>query len=88
MNLQVADTHVAFVPLQLAVLVYAAGVLVGLIGTDARWPARIGLALLWPLGPLAFLVTITILLLASLVAFPLIGAIVLAMALAFAVFAE
>ena len=40
---------------------------------DARPLARTGLALLWPLGPLAFLVTISILLLASLIAFPMFG---------------
>lgn len=57
--------------------VYVAGVVLGLIVIDARPPARIGLALLWPLGPLAFLVTITILIVASLIAFPAFGAAVL-----------
>jgi hypothetical protein len=55
--------------------VYAAGVVCGLVFIDARWPVRIGLALLWPLGPLAFIVTVTILLLASVVAFPRVAAI-------------
>jgi hypothetical protein len=40
---------------------------------DARPAARLGLALLWPLGPLAFVLTITILLAASLIAYPAIG---------------
>ena len=84
MSLYIGDTYLAFTPAHLAVAVYAAGVLVALIATDARWPARIGLALLWPLGPIAFVVTIAILLAASLIAFPLIGAIVLATALALA----
>ena len=73
--------------MQAAVLVYAAGVIVGLLCGDARWPARIGLALAWPLGPLAFLVTSSILILASLIAFPVFGAIVLAAAIAFAALA-
>jgi len=44
---------------------------------DARPGSRLGLALLWPLGPLAFVVTITILLAASLIAYPAFGAAVL-----------
>jgi hypothetical protein len=68
-------------------LVYAAGVLVGLVRTDARWPARVGLSLLWPVGPLAFLITVAGLLGASLIAFPILGAIVIALALAIAVLA-
>ena len=47
---------------------------------DARPAARLGLALLWPIGPLAFVVTITILLAASLIAFPLFGLAALAAA--------
>ena len=53
--------------------VYAAGALVALWRTDAAWPTRIALALLWPLGPLAFLVTVAILLAASLIAFPVVA---------------
>jgi len=44
---------------------------------DARPGSRLGLALLWPLGPLAFVVTITILLAAALIAYPAFGAAVL-----------
>jgi len=40
---------------------------------DARPAARIGLALLWPIGPLAFALTLTVLLAASLIAYPAIG---------------
>jgi hypothetical protein len=58
--------------------IYAAGVAAGLALIDARWPSRIGLALVWPIGPLAFVVTVSILLLASLVAFPVFGVIVIA----------
>ena len=60
--------------------VYVVGVAWGLLRTDARPPARLALALLWPLGPLAFVVTLTILLAASLIAFPRFGAGVLAVA--------
>ena len=56
--------------------VYAAGALVALWRTDAGWPTRIALALLWPIGPLAFLVTVAILLGASLIAFPVVAGIV------------
>lgn len=54
-------------------IVYAAGIILGLLFTDARPLTRIGLALLWPLGPLAFVVTLAILAVASLIAFPMVG---------------
>ena len=56
--------------------VYAAGSVVALLRTNARWPGRILPALLWPLGPLAFVLTVALLVLASLIAFPLFGALV------------
>jgi L-ascorbate metabolism protein UlaG (beta-lactamase superfamily) len=68
--------------------VYIVGVVIGLLTTDARGMTRVALALLWPLGPLAFLVTLTTLFLASVVAFPMFGAIVIALALAIAAFAQ
>jgi hypothetical protein len=52
----------------LLLLVYGAGVLLGLARTDAPWWNRVGFALLWPLGPLAFLATVAGLLLVALVA--------------------
>jgi hypothetical protein len=55
--------------------IYAAGALVALWRTDAAWPTRIALALLWPIGPAAFLVTVAILLAASLIAFPVVAGI-------------
>jgi hypothetical protein len=61
----------------LGVAVYVAGVAWGLLKIDAPSYARVGLALVWPLGPLAFGVTITILLAASLIAYPAFGAAVL-----------
>jgi hypothetical protein len=58
--------------------IYVLGVLAGLIFTDARPLARIGLALAWPIGPLAFVVVVAGLLLAALYIFPLFGALVAA----------
>ena len=67
--------------------VYVAGVVLGLIKIDATPLPRLGLALLWPLGPVAFIATIAILLMASLVAFPIVGAaVLLAMAIAWWIF--
>ena len=53
--------------------VYVAGVAWGLFVIDGRAGVRIGLALLWPLGPLAFVVTVGMLLAASVIAFPAFG---------------
>ena len=54
--------------------IYGVGVVLALWRTDAGWPIRIAMALLWPIGPIAFLVTVLILLGASLVAFPMVAA--------------
>ena len=51
---------------------YVVGVLLALLYTDARPGERVLLSLLWPLGPLAFLVTVATLLAASLIAYPLV----------------
>ena len=64
-----------------ALLIYVAGAAVALWRTDALWPTRILLSLLWPLGPLAFVLTVSLLLVASLIAFPLWGAVVAAVML-------
>ena len=53
--------------------VYAVGVLVGLAATQGGIATRLGLALLWPLGPLAFLITVTGLLVVAAIAFPMFG---------------
>ena len=58
--------------------IYAAGVLIALWRTDAHWPTRAAVALLWPLGPLAFVVTVAILVAASLIAFPLVAGVIAA----------
>jgi hypothetical protein len=57
---------------------YAAGAAVALWRTDALWPPRLILALSWPLGPVAFLLTVSLLVAASLIAFPVFGAVVAA----------
>ena len=60
-------------------MIYAVGALLAIWRTDASWPTRVALALLWPLGPLAFVVTVAILLAASLIAFPLIAGLIAAL---------
>jgi hypothetical protein len=62
--------------MKLVVAFYLAGVLAGLVLVDGRPATRIGLALLWPLGPLAFIVTIAGLFVAAMLAFPIFGAMV------------
>ncbi len=48
--------------------VYLAGVVVGLLRTNGPVTTRLGYALLWPIGPLAFVVTVAGLLVVTLVA--------------------
>jgi hypothetical protein len=48
---------------------YVIGVLVGLWRTDGPPVTKLTLALLWPLGPIAFLVTISGLIVAAAIAF-------------------
>lgn len=50
---------------------YVIGVVVALAVMRDPWPARIGTALVWPLGPLAFVGVLVILLGSSLVLWPL-----------------
>ena len=57
----------------LGALIYATGVVIGLISTDASPARRVAVALAWPLGPLAAIVTIAGLMAASLVLFPAVG---------------
>lgn len=60
-------------PVTAALVLYLAGAGIALWRTDSPWPSRLGLAILWPIGPLAFLLTVALLLAASVVAFPAIG---------------
>jgi hypothetical protein len=62
-------------------LIYLICVSTAMLQTDAAWPTRLTLALLWPIGPLAFALTVTLLLAASLIAFPIGGLLVAAAAL-------
>jgi len=66
---------------RVALGLYLAGVAVALWRTDAAWPTRTAVALLWPLGPAAFVVTVLVLLAASLIAFPVTGVLIAAGAL-------
>jgi hypothetical protein len=49
---------------------YLAGALVALAATDDRWPVRLALAALWPIGPLAFVAVVAVLLAAAAVLWP------------------
>jgi hypothetical protein len=53
--------------------IYFVGVLIGLVATQGGAATRLGLALLWPLGPLAFVITVAGLLVVAGIAFPLFG---------------
>ena len=55
------------------VAIYIAGVLVGLWRVDADGFARVGLALVWPVGLLAAAVTAPILITVAAIRFPLFG---------------
>lgn len=66
----------------LALAIYAIGVAIGLMLTDARPLARASIALLWPLGIVAFVVTIAVLIVAAMLVFPAFGVAVLAAAAA------
>jgi hypothetical protein len=63
--------------------VYLVGVVIGVLAVDGGPATRVGLALLWPLGPLAFIATVAGLLVVAGIAFPIFG-VPLAGAVAFA----
>ena len=50
---------------------YLIGVFIGLAVMRDPWPLRVGTAVVWPLGPLAFVVVIAVLALACAVLWPL-----------------
>jgi hypothetical protein len=52
------------------VLTYAIGVAIGLMVMRDRWPARIGIAMVWPLGPLAFCVVVPLMLAVAAIVWP------------------
>ena len=55
----------------LAILaIYLVGALIGIAVIRDRWAARLGLALVWPLGPIAFLVVLAILAVTAAILWP------------------
>ena len=64
-------------------VVYVLGVAIGLMVMRDPWPTRIGTALVWPLGPIAFVLVVSLLLVVSAVLWPMLilGAAALASAL-------
>jgi hypothetical protein len=54
-------------------IVYVAGVVIGLLRVDASPSTRIVVSLLWPLGVVAGVITISALVLAAMVLFPMLG---------------
>ncbi len=65
---------------QILLAVYILGVVIALARTDAGWGTRVLLGLVWPLAPLAFAVTVASLVAVAMVAFPLFGVTVVALA--------
>ena len=53
----------------LVLWIYLAGVAIGLWRTDGPLPTRLLLSVLWPIGPLVFVLVVAILLAAAPVAF-------------------
>ena len=54
--------------------IYLAGVAIGLWRVDGPPPVKLLLAVLWPVGPAAFVLVVSVLVLAAAVAFPWLGA--------------
>jgi hypothetical protein len=59
--------------------IYLSGVVIALAVMRDPWPVRVGTALVWPLGPIAFVVVTSILLVASVILWPLLLVPVLAL---------
>ena len=53
--------------------IYLVGVIVGLVATQGGVATRLIMALLWPLGPFAFIITTAGLLVVAAIAFPMFG---------------
>ena len=51
-------------------LIYAAGVVVGLAVMRDPWKARLATALAWPLGPMAFVIVVSMMLVAATIVWP------------------
>ncbi len=65
---------------QILLALYLLGVVIALARTDAGWGTRVLLGVVWPLAPLAFAVTVASLVAVGMVAFPLFGVTVVALA--------
>jgi hypothetical protein len=52
-------------------VVYVLGVAIGVMVMRDPWPARIGTALVWPLGPIAFVLVVSLLLVVAAILWPL-----------------
>lgn len=65
---------------QVLLALYLLGVVMALVRTDAGWGTRVLLGLVWPVAPLAFAVTVAALVAVGMVAFPLFGVTVVALA--------
>lgn len=57
----------------LLLAVYGAGVVIGLVTIDGSIAARLGLSLVWPAGPVAFVLTIAMLVTVAAIRFPTFG---------------
>jgi hypothetical protein len=51
-------------------ILYVAGVLIGLVVMRDPWGERLGTALMWPLGPIAFAVVVPMMLIAAAILWP------------------
>lgn len=59
--------------LSVVLIVYVAGVVIGLLRVDASLVTRLVVALLWPLGVVAGVMTIGALVVAAMILFPAVG---------------
>ena len=62
--------------------IYVLGVIAGLLRVDGSLLTKVGIALVWPLGLLAFVVTITMLVGVAAIAFPVFGITLVALLIA------
>jgi len=51
-------------------IIYLVGIGIGLAVMRDRWPSRIATALVWPLGPMAFVIVVAIMLVAAALLWP------------------
>jgi hypothetical protein len=56
--------------IQSALLVYVLGIVIGLTVMRDPWPARLVTALVWPLGPIAFVIVVAVMLVTAAILWP------------------